>query len=90
MSQPNHKQPNQSNKQLNDRKDKLKSASYARFSGIAFQMIAIIGIGSYSGVKLDELYPNKHNVYTIVLSLLSVIISIVFVIRRIIAGSKDN
>ena len=85
MSQLN--QNNQS-KLPKDQKDKLNS--YARFSGIVIQMFAIIGIGTYSGVKLDENYPNKHNLYTLILSLLSVILSIVFVIRRIIAASKDN
>ena len=85
MSQLNQ---NSQNKQPKDQKDRLNT--YARFSGIAIQMFAIIGVGTYSGVKLDEAYPNKHNLYTVVLSLLSVILSIVFVIRRIIAASKDN
>ncbi|MBO6879948.1 MAG: AtpZ/AtpI family protein [Winogradskyella sp.] len=53
-------------------------------------MFAIIGVGTYAGVKLDEYYPNKHNLYTIILSLLSVVCSIVFVIRRIIAASKED
>jgi hypothetical protein len=53
-------------------------------------MFAIIGVGTFVGVKLDEKYPNKHNLYTLILSLTSVIMSIVYVIRRIIAGSKDN
>ncbi len=83
MSQPNHK-----HKPLRDQKDKLNS--YARFSGIAIQMFAIIGIGTFIGVKLDEKYPNEHNLYTVILSLTSVIMSIVYVIRRIIAGSKDD
>ena len=83
MSQPNHK-----HKPPQDQKDKLNS--YARFSGIAIQMFAIIGIGTFIGVKLDEKYPNKHNLYTVILSLASVIMSIVYVIRRIIAGSKDD
>lgn len=64
--------------------------SYARFSGIAIQMIAIILVGTFVGVKLDEKHPNKHNLYTLGFTLSSVIISIVYVIRRIIAGSKDN
>lgn len=53
-------------------------------------MFAIIGVGTYAGVKLDEYYPNEHNLYTIILSLLSVVLSIVFVIRRIIAASKED
>jgi F0F1-type ATP synthase assembly protein I len=81
-------QPDQSNKQYRDQKRRLNN--YARFSGIAIQMFAIIGIGTYVGVKLDEKFPNKHNLFTVILSLLSVIMSIVFVIRRIIAASKVN
>ena len=79
----NNKPKNQQNKdtQLN---------SYARFSGIAFQMIAIIAVGTFIGVKLDEKYPNKNNLYTLFFTLSSVIISIIFVIRRIIAGSKED
>jgi len=64
--------------------------SYARYSGIAIQMFAIIGLGTFAGVKLDEKFPNKHNLYTLILSLTSVILSIIFVIRQIIAASKDD
>jgi hypothetical protein len=53
-------------------------------------MFAIIGLGCFIGVKLDEKFPNTHNLYTLILSLTSVILSIVYVIRRIIAASKDN
>lgn len=83
MDQSNHKR-----KPHQDQKDKLNS--YARFSGIAIQMFAIIAVGTFIGVKLDKAYPNEHNLYTLMLSLLSVILSVVYVIRRIIAGSKDN
>ena len=80
--------PNQHNQPFKDQKDKLNS--YARFSGIAIQMFAIIGVGTFIGVKLDENYPNKHNLYTLGFTLGSVIASIVYVIRRIIVASKDN
>jgi hypothetical protein len=53
-------------------------------------MVAIIGVGTFIGFKLDETYPNKHSLYTLAGSLSSVIISIVYVIRRIIASSKDD
>ncbi len=52
-------------------------------------MVAIIALGTFIGVKLDEKYPNKITLYPF-LTLVSVIISIVYVIRRIIADSKDN
>ena len=62
------------NNQLND---------YARFSGIGFQMIVIIGLGVYLGVRLDEKYPNKYKLFTIILSLLSIAIALFNVIRQV-------
>jgi len=79
---------NQHNKPRKGQNDKLNS--YARFSGIAIQMFAIIAVGTFIGVKLDENYPNEYNLYTLMLTLSSVIASIIYVIRRIIAASKND
>lgn len=81
MTEPNKKPLRDQKKQLN---------GYARFSGLAIQMFAIIGLGTFAGVKLDEYYPNKHNLFSVSLALISVIASIVFVIRQIISDSKDK
>jgi len=75
------------NKQVKDQKNRLNS--YARLSGLVIQMIAIIGVGTFAGIKLDEAYPNEKNLYTLGLTLAGVILSIVYVIRRIIASSKE-
>lgn len=69
---------------------KTSYGAYARFSGMAFQMVGIIFIGSFIGVKLDERFPNENNWFTIVFALSSVILSIVMVIRNIISASKDT
>lgn len=82
--------PSKSNNSKSPKDQRNRLNTYAHFSGIAIQMFAIIGIGSFIGVKLDNRYPNNYNIFTIVLSLSSVIISIVFVIRRIIAASKET
>lgn len=71
-------------------KQKRPLNNYARYSGIVIQMLVIIGLGTYLGIKLDEKYTNEHRAFSISLSLISVILSIVFVIRRIIAASKDD
>ena len=62
--------------------------SYAKFSGLVIQMAAIIAIGTFIGLKLDEHYPNEHDYFTLGCSLFSVLASIVYVIKRIIADSK--
>lgn len=64
--------------------------SYAKYSGIALQMFVIIGVGSFIGVKIDDYTENTNNLWTIILSLSSTILAVVFVIRRIIANSKDD
>lgn len=61
------------------------------FSGIAFQMSAIIFVGAFIGIKLDEKYPNEHHLYTTLFSLVFVIISLYLVIRQVIKFSnKEN
>jgi ATP synthase protein I len=60
-----------------------KINTYTRFSGIAFQMATIIGLGSFGGVKLDEYYPNKYSIFTIICSLVSIGIALFFVIKQV-------
>jgi len=76
---------------MQEKKSSNKSINtYAKFSSIGIQMIAIIGVGTFIGIKLDEKYPNDHNLFTLGFTLSSVILSIVYVIRRIIANSKNH
>jgi F0F1-type ATP synthase assembly protein I len=53
-------------------------------------MIAIIGIGVYLGVKLDEKYPNKYKLFTLILSLLAIGIALYSVIRQVSDFSKKQ
>ena len=80
QQQPVSKKPNQK-RQLN---------KYARYSGVAFQMIAIIVIGSFIGIKLDNAYPNKYELYTIICTLIAVTISMVYVIKQVNNSGKNN
>jgi F0F1-type ATP synthase assembly protein I len=57
----------QSNKGLRD---------FGKYSGIAFQMIGIILITTWGGIKLDKLTGFKTPVFTIILSLLGVFAAI--------------
>lgn len=84
MAEQDHSNSNQNEKKGN------QLNSYAKYSSIGIQMFAIIGIGSYAGVKLDEHFSNGGKLWTIILSLSSVILAVVFVIRSIIANSKED
>jgi F0F1-type ATP synthase assembly protein I len=55
------------NKGLND---------FGRYSGMAFQMIAIILLTTWGGIELDKLAKFNTPVFTIVLSLLGVFAAI--------------
>lgn len=65
-------------------------SSYAKFSGIAVQMIVVIGLGSYAGVKLDEAYPNQYRGFTLACSLASVGLAMYIAIRGAGGSSKGN
>ena len=70
------KEPNKSQSQP---KERLKF--YFKYSGMAFQMIAIILLGVFGGKKLDEYMELKFPVFTLVLTLVSVFLAIYFVIK---------
>jgi len=58
--------------------------SYARYSSLAFQMFAIIGIGIYGGVKLDQWLKIGFPVFTVLLSIVSVAAAIYTAIKDLI------
>jgi len=68
------------NKMNSDQK-KRQLNSYARYSGMGLQMLAIILVGVFGGYKLDQ-WLHTGPLLTIILSLLSVIISIYSVTRN--------
>lgn len=79
MSDNNQKQKHRQNQRLN---------TYAKYSGMVFQMAAIIGIGTYGGIKLDEKFKKEFPLFTVILSLLSVFIALYVVIKQVM-NEKD-
>lgn len=55
--------------------------NWAKYSGMAFQMFAIIFIAVWGGNKLDKLAENETPVFTIILSLLGVFAAIYTVLK---------
>jgi hypothetical protein len=55
----------------------------AKFSGIAFQMIAVIGIFTYGGIKIDEATHHQTKWVTAILALIGVFISLYIVIKSL-------
>ena len=64
-------------------KDQRKNSlnSYAKYSNIAIQMLVIILLGVFGGFKLDQWLELKFPVFTVILSLLSVVLAIYLVTK---------
>lgn len=81
---------NKQNKETRKNKSKRYLDSYARYSSIAFQMLAIILIGVFGGIKLDEWLKLNFPVFTIVLTVLSVVLAIYYPVKDFIKSDKDK
>jgi hypothetical protein len=55
--------------------------NYARYSSLAFQMMAVILAGVYAGVRIDKWSGFKFPVFTLVLSMFSVVLAIYLAIK---------
>ncbi len=65
-----------------DKKNRSKKDAYIQYTNIAFMMFAIIALGTFLGLKLDEWLDLKTHVFTLVFSLLSVFLAIYIVIKK--------
>ena len=65
------------------KKEKQQLNTYAKYSAIGFQMIGIIGAFTFAGYKIDESQNTKTPIYTGILSLIGVFISIYIVIKSL-------
>ena len=54
--------------------------AYVKYSGLGFQMIAIIGVFAFAGYKIDESAHHQVRWVTAILSLVGVFISLYIVI----------
>ena len=59
------------------------SREFIKYTNIAFRMIAIILLGVYGGVKLDEYFELDVAVFTLILSLISVGVAMYVIISEI-------
>ena len=68
--------------------NKMKEAgkevsAYAKYTGLAIQMIAVIGIFTFAGFKIDEAARHATKWVTAVMSLAGVFISLYLVFRSV-------
>jgi F0F1-type ATP synthase assembly protein I len=63
--------------------------SYIRYSGLGFQMVAIILLFYWAGSKLDERSGNEKPAYTAILTLLGVFAGLYIVLKDFIFRKND-
>jgi len=63
---------------------------FVRYSSIAFEMVAIIGICTFVGWKLDQWLKNKFPVFILISSLSGVCIGIYTVVKRVLKEEKHK
>ncbi|MGC9330931.1 MAG: AtpZ/AtpI family protein [Bacteroidales bacterium] len=74
--------------------DKQKNNStqfnkYLRFTTIVWEMLVIIGAGTWGGFELDKKREDEFPLFTVILSLASVFIAIYLVIKQV-KNFSDN
>ncbi|BAX80125.1 AtpZ/AtpI family protein [Labilibaculum antarcticum] len=62
-------------------KRKKQTTSIAKYSGLAFQMIAIILLVLYAGMKLDDYLENEFPLFTIIGAFGGVVLSLYFALK---------
>ncbi len=70
-----------------DSKNTLKS--YAKYSSIAVQMLAIILLGVFVGVKIDKWIRWEFPVFTALFSIISVVLAVYYVTRDFLKKDKS-
>jgi F0F1-type ATP synthase assembly protein I len=63
------------------KKEKKALNAYARYTSIAFQMLAIILVGVFGGRELDRWLELAFPVFTLILTILGVVLAIFTVIK---------
>lgn len=65
-------------------KKTARAADYAYYTGAAFQMIAIIGVFTYIGYRIDQSGETGQVLYTALFSVAGVLISLYTIIKSVI------
>jgi len=66
-------------KPQSNKKEQLKT--YAKYSALSFQMLIIILIGAFGGLKIDRWLGFQFPIFTLVLTVASVVFAVYYAIK---------
>ncbi len=65
------------------KKEKDKINVYVKYSGLGFQLIVIVALGAFAGVKLDKHFPvASFPLFTVVLTFLAIGAALYFMFKE--------
>ena len=64
-------------------KYKNKIDNFIRYSSLGFEMMAIIGAGTFGGYKIDQWMKNEFKGFTLGLMIFSVVLAIIYGTRNL-------
>lgn len=68
----------------NESEERRKTSSgYIKYSAAAFQMLAVIGLSVYAGIKLDDYFQHELRWITALFGIVGVILAIYFLIKQL-------
>jgi ATP synthase protein I len=68
---------------MSDNENDKKPANFIKYSGMGFQMLATIGVFAFAGYKIDEYRKSSKPIFTAILGLIGVIVSLYQVVRQL-------
>lgn len=68
---------------MTNSKKKKQLRKFAQLSGVAFQMGVTIYLGAYFGKKLDVHFETSNKIFTLILTLAALIISLYSIIQQL-------
>ena len=76
------------NQKQNNKKKTIDS--FIRYSSLGFEMMAIIGLGTFLGYKIDQWMENNFNGFTFGLMVFSVIIAIIYGTKNLLKKTEGR
>lgn len=64
--------------------------NFAKYTGMAFQMLATIGLFTFIGYKIDENQGQNRSIYAAMLGFLGVIVSLYVVVRSLTRNGNEK
>ncbi len=72
-----------------DKKVRKHSNEYLKYSGMAFEMFAIMGIFVFAGTKLDDWMQTEKAWFTITGALVGTVVALVYTLRDFLVNKKE-